>query len=147
VVVASAGPYTLYKSAPRCRQITTPAPQHSVFTRRMLFMPPNQQRQSTEGNDSIREFDIFARSNSAQLLLHGCSAADVSLAFAALPSLVRCTNRPFGRQRSCTKGLAVFRGRLSSRQLFGGAAGRLPAGRASEYAGERARERSRETNR
>jgi len=37
------------KSAPRSRQITTPAPHHSVFTGRMPFLPPNQQRQSTEG--------------------------------------------------------------------------------------------------
>jgi len=36
------------KSAPRSRQITTPAPHHSVFTGRMPFLPPNQQRQSTE---------------------------------------------------------------------------------------------------
>jgi len=27
---------------------TTPAPHHSVFTVRMPFLPPNQQRQSTE---------------------------------------------------------------------------------------------------
>jgi len=38
------------KSAPRSRQITMPAPHHSVFTGRMPFLPPNQQRQSTEGN-------------------------------------------------------------------------------------------------
>ena len=31
------------------QQITTPAPHHSVFTGRMPFLPPNQQRQSTEG--------------------------------------------------------------------------------------------------
>ena len=37
------------KSAPRSRQITTPAPHHSVFTGRMPFLPPNQQHQSTEG--------------------------------------------------------------------------------------------------
>jgi len=37
------------KSAPRSRQITMPAPHHSVFTGRMPFLPPNQQRQSTEG--------------------------------------------------------------------------------------------------
>jgi len=37
------------KSAPRSRQITTPAPHHSVFTGQMPFLPPNQQRQSTEG--------------------------------------------------------------------------------------------------
>jgi len=28
---------------------TMPAPHHSVFTGRMLFLPPNQQCQSTEG--------------------------------------------------------------------------------------------------
>jgi len=35
--------------APRSRQITMPAPHHSVFTGRVPFLPPNQQRQSTEG--------------------------------------------------------------------------------------------------
>ena len=37
------------KPAPHSRQITTPAPHRSVFTGRMPFLPPNQQRQSTEG--------------------------------------------------------------------------------------------------
>ena len=37
------------KSASRSRQTTTPAPHHSVFTGRMPFLLPNQQRQSTEG--------------------------------------------------------------------------------------------------
>ena len=42
--------WAICKSAPRSRQITTPAPHCSVFfTGRMLFLPPNQQRQSTEG--------------------------------------------------------------------------------------------------
>ena len=41
--------WVVCKSAPRSRQITTPAPHHSVFTDRMPFLPPNQQRQSTEG--------------------------------------------------------------------------------------------------
>jgi len=36
-------------SAPRARQITTPANHHSVFTGRMPFMPSNRQGQSTEG--------------------------------------------------------------------------------------------------
>ena len=44
--------WAICKSAPRSRQITTPAPNHSVFTGRMPFLPPNQQRQSTEGNNS-----------------------------------------------------------------------------------------------
>ena len=39
--------WAMCKSAPRSRQITTPAPHHSFFTGRMLFLPPNQQRQST----------------------------------------------------------------------------------------------------
>jgi len=39
------------RSAPRSRQINTPAPHHSVFfTDRMPFLPPNQQCQSTEGS-------------------------------------------------------------------------------------------------
>jgi len=42
--------WAICKSAPHSRQITTPAPHHSVFTGRMPFLPPNQQRQSTEGN-------------------------------------------------------------------------------------------------
>jgi len=45
--------WTICKSAPRCRQITTPAPNHSVFTGRMPFLPPNEQRQSTEGKFNI----------------------------------------------------------------------------------------------
>jgi len=41
--------WTMCKSiAPRSRQITTPAPHHSVFTARIPFLPPNQQCQSTE---------------------------------------------------------------------------------------------------
>ena len=42
--------WAVCKSAPRSRQITTPAPRRSsFFTGRMPFLPPNQQRQSTEG--------------------------------------------------------------------------------------------------
>jgi len=41
--------WAISKSASLSRQITTPAPHHSVFTGWMPFLPPNQQRQSTEG--------------------------------------------------------------------------------------------------
>ena len=41
--------WAVCKSAHGSRQITTPASHHSVFTGRMPFLPPNQQRQSTEG--------------------------------------------------------------------------------------------------
>ena len=40
---------TCKQSAPRCRQITTPTPRHSIFTGLMLFLTFNQQCQSTEG--------------------------------------------------------------------------------------------------
>jgi len=30
-----------------------PAPDHSIFTGRMPFLPPNQQRQTTEGKKNI----------------------------------------------------------------------------------------------
>ena len=43
--------WDICKSAPRSRQITTPAPHRSgFFTGRMPFLPPNQQCQSTEGD-------------------------------------------------------------------------------------------------
>jgi len=43
--------WTICKSAPRSRQITTSLqyPTTLFFTGRMPFLPPNQQRQSTEG--------------------------------------------------------------------------------------------------
>ena len=43
--------WAICKSAPCSRQITTLAPHHSVFTGRMPFLPPNQQHQSTEGQN------------------------------------------------------------------------------------------------
>ena len=43
--------WAICKSAPGSRQINLPAPHHSVFTDRMPFLPPNQQRQSTEGKN------------------------------------------------------------------------------------------------
>ena len=41
--------WAICKSAPRSRQRTMPAPHHSCFTGRKPFLPPSQQRQSTEG--------------------------------------------------------------------------------------------------
>ena len=45
--------WVVCKSAPRSRQITTPALHRSVFTGRMPFLPPNQQRQSIIININI----------------------------------------------------------------------------------------------
>ena len=39
------------QSAPRSRQITTQTSHQSIFTGQMLFLMPNQQCQSTEGNN------------------------------------------------------------------------------------------------
>jgi len=50
--------WAICKSAPRSRQITMPAPHHSVFTGWMPFLPPNQQRQSTEGRNLIKVVEI-----------------------------------------------------------------------------------------
>ena len=47
--------WAMYKSAPHSRQITTPALHHSVFTGRVPFLPPNQQRQSTEGTTLMNQ--------------------------------------------------------------------------------------------
>jgi len=51
VAVASAGPYASLHLAV---QITTPAP-HYVFTGRMPFLPPNQQRQSTAIKTKVKQ--------------------------------------------------------------------------------------------
>jgi len=50
VTVSGSGiSWAICNSAHRSRQITMPAPHHSVFTGPMLFLLPNQQHQSTEG--------------------------------------------------------------------------------------------------
>jgi len=46
---------TCKKLALLFRQITTPPPHHSIFTGLMLFLTPNQQSQSTEGNVMKKE--------------------------------------------------------------------------------------------
>ena len=52
--------WAICKSAPRTRQITTPAPHHSsFFTGRVPFLPPNQQRQSTEGTKKVSRSWIY----------------------------------------------------------------------------------------
>jgi len=79
---------TCKQSAPRSRQITTPAPHHSIFTGRTVFLAPNQQCQ---GTFKSRESSIFVRSVCSKLLLN--SRARLHAAVAALsspqPSLVR----------------------------------------------------------
>jgi len=46
--------WAICKSAPRSSEITTPVPHHSsFFIGQMPFLPPNQQRQSTEGRSCL----------------------------------------------------------------------------------------------
>ena len=47
--------WAICKSAPRSRQITMPAPTTQFFTCRIPSLPPNQQRQSTEGTPQPQE--------------------------------------------------------------------------------------------
>ena len=63
--------WAICKSAPRSRQITMPAPHHSVFTGRMPFLPPNQQRQSTEGKGYHRLHNGHKNHNS-----RSCGSSD-----------------------------------------------------------------------
>jgi len=60
VVSGSGISRAICKSAPRSRQITMPAPNHSVFTGRMPFLPPNQQCQSTEGSNKYMHAYVCA---------------------------------------------------------------------------------------
>ena len=66
---------------------------------------------SYQCNDSRREFGIFARSVRVKLLLNCYTAAGVqrhiTRTYAALPSLVPSTNRPFGYLRRYTKRLTI----------------------------------------
>ena len=56
--------WAICKSAPCSRQTTMPAPTTQFFTGRMPFLPPNQQRQSTEGNFcSLNKNSIYCTSN------------------------------------------------------------------------------------
>ena len=61
--------WAICKSASRSRQITMPAPHHSsFFTGRMLFLPPNQQRQSTEGNKKAYTYTVIIQAAHIQIV-------------------------------------------------------------------------------
>jgi len=57
------------QSAPRSRQITTPTPHHSISTGLMLFLTPNQQCQSSEGEHAEKcpAVDILTRGQHAAM--------------------------------------------------------------------------------
>jgi len=60
VAVASAGPYASLHLAPDCQYPTT-----QFITGHMPFLPPNQQRQSTEGTATSSQADIFMQRKSS----------------------------------------------------------------------------------
>jgi len=65
--------WDICKSATRSRLITMPAPHHSVFfTGRVSFLPPNQQRQRTEGSIYTRN-TMQVRRQASQLTASVCS--------------------------------------------------------------------------
>ena len=51
--------WAICKSAPRSIQITAPAPPPLFFTGRIPFLPPNQQRQSTEGTSKYASNEVI----------------------------------------------------------------------------------------
>jgi len=71
--------WTICKSAPRSRQITTPTPHHSVFYRPNPFLPPNQQRQSTEGNQSVTNIrpKVSELTNTKHLQCQACDKYNI----------------------------------------------------------------------
>jgi len=53
--------WVICKSARRSRQITTPAPHHSVFTGQMPFLPPNNTLATLQsikiGSDNVKGYE------------------------------------------------------------------------------------------
>jgi len=74
VTVASAGPHASLHLAPR--QITMPAPQHSVFTGRMPFLPPTQQWLKATYSFQIVLQNHYATDDSTDADLFQCRSLD-----------------------------------------------------------------------
>ena len=68
--------WAICKSAPRSRQITTPAPQHSVFTGRLPFLPPNQQWLKATYSFQIVLQNHYATDDSTDADLFQCRSLD-----------------------------------------------------------------------
>ena len=116
--------WAICKSAPCCRQITTPAPHHSVFTGQMPFLPPNQQRQSTEGTILIQVTCAKILVKIGRVVLEICSRTD----------------KETGKQtRSSQYSAAVQAGGGVTNLAVDAAVGRLLACRADEHRRSRAR--------
>jgi len=82
--------WAIRKSAPRSRQITMPAPHHSVFRGRMPFLSPNQQRQSTEGSLSVIQWYML------KCILH--LSWNINIPYQPVPVLLRNRSRNWDKQ-------------------------------------------------
>ena len=76
--------WAMCKSAPRSRQITTPAPHHSVS-----FLPPIQQRQSTEGT-------MWQTDRQTEKYVPACGAESIHAKCDRLTDRQRESNAPAG---------------------------------------------------
>ena len=93
--------WAVCKSAPRSRQITTPPPHHSVFFTGLIpFLPPNQQRQSTEDNSTEGNISEILSAYLEALRLAYTSANTLSLSRASARALssARPSNGRWKRQ-------------------------------------------------
>ena len=91
--------WAICKSPPCSRQTTMPTPHHSVFTGRMPFLPPNQQRQSTEGKQYNTTWEINQLN---EIKLDSVESANQKLDHADSHQPSREKNRPVSRDSSMT---------------------------------------------
>ena len=94
--------WAICKSASRSRQITTPAPHHSIFTGRMLFLTPNQQCQSTHVSmtyklSSLRWLSRLSVTKTIQWSRHGLTVLKGNV---CTKLLVNTENVPSVRKRT-----------------------------------------------
>ena len=96
---------TCKQSASRFRQITTPTPHRSIFTGRVLFLTPNQQCRSTEGN---AEVNVKLRKSVPLTWLIKCGlefeTIDLSVHSPAVRVDVQAPARDFYRAMLCIRG-------------------------------------------
>jgi len=98
IVSGSGISWVICKSAPRPRQITTPAFHHSVFAGQMPFLPPNQQCQITESKPMMGTYGSLSRFSaqwsycSVMLACYDCNyttSMEVNETWRQMPTLTR----------------------------------------------------------
>ena len=87
MATASAGPYAI--NLHRAPDTAPPAPHHSIFTGRMLFLTPNQQCQSTEGSIIVI---LYSYTNKLQFLPWPTRVPSSCQQTSRLPAIVKQSN-------------------------------------------------------